>query len=227
MDTWHSLGTPGEHIEVVEYRAEWPHVFEREAAAILAACRPYITEVHHIGSTSVPGLAAKPILDVLPVAAGPAEALEAVPRMKALGYRYRGENGIAGRFYFDRVVDGRTVMHVHMFPAGHLEVRRHLLFRDHLRDHPAVAREYQRLKRELAVRYRDDRRTYTDSKAAFITGVIDAAQRGAGRRRNAAPCRRQSLAPFDTGASIQLVFESPDDAGRMDRHWGICGLGTS
>ena len=136
MDTWHSLGTRGERIEVVEYSAEWPRVFEREAAAILAACLPWITEVHHIGSTSVPGLAAKPILDVLPVAAGTAEALEAVSRMTALGYRYRGENGIAGRFYFDRVVDGRTVMHVHMFPAGHPEVRRHLVFRDHLRDEP-------------------------------------------------------------------------------------------
>ena len=177
--TWHSLGTPGEHIEVVEYSAEWPRVFEREAAAILAACRPWVTEVHHIGSTSVPGLAAKPILDTLPVAAGPAEALEAVSLMTTLGYRYRGENGIAGRFYFDRVVDGRTVMHVHVFPAGHPEVPRHLVFRDHLRDHPEVAREYELLKRELASRYRDDRRTYTDSKAAFITGVIDAAMREA------------------------------------------------
>ena len=174
-----TLGTPGEHIEVVEYCAEWPQVFEREAAAILAACRPWITAVHHIGSTSVPGLAAKPILDVLPVAAGTAEALEAVSPMTALGYRYRGENGIAGRFYFDRVVEGRTVMHVHVFPAGHPEVRRHLVFRDHLRMNPDVAREYERMKRELAARYGDDRQTYTDSKAAFITGVIDAAMREA------------------------------------------------
>ena len=172
--SWHSLGTPGEHIEIVEYNADWPRVFEREAAAILAACRPLITEVHHVGSTSVPGLAAKPILDILPVAAGVAEAHEAVSRMTALGYRYRGENGIAGRFYFDMVVDGRTVMHVHMFPSGHPEVQRHLVFRDHLRMNPDVAREYERLKRELASRYRDDRQTYTDSKAAFITGVIDA-----------------------------------------------------
>ena len=126
----------------------------------------------------MPGLAAKPILDILPVAAGAAEALEAVSQLTAIGYRYRGENGIGGRFYFDRVVDGRTVMHVHVFPAGHPEVLRHLAFRDHLRDHPAVAREYERLKMELATRYRDDRRAYTDSKAAFITGVIDAALRG-------------------------------------------------
>ncbi len=180
MDAWQSLRTPGEHIEIVEYRADWPRVFEREAAAILAACRPLIAEVHHIGSTSVPGLAAKPILDVLPVAAGQADAAEAVSRMTALGYRYRGENGIAGRFYFDRVVDGRTVMHVHVFPAGHPEIRRHLAFRDYLRTNPDIAREYERLKRELATRYRDDRRAYTDAKAAFITRVIEAAMREAG-----------------------------------------------
>ena len=177
--SWHSLGTPGEHIEIVEYSADWPLIFEREAVAILAACRPLITEVHHVGSTSVPGLAAKPILDILPVAAGPAEALEAVSRMTKLGYRYRGENGIAGRFYLDRVVDGRTVMHVHMFPAGHPEVQRHLVFRDHLRMNPNDAREYERLKMELAIRYREDRRIYTDSKAAFISAVIDAAMRDA------------------------------------------------
>ena len=203
VNTWLSLGTPGEHIEVVEYRAEWPHVFEREAAAILAACRPWISEVHHIGSTSVPGLAAKPILDLLPVAAGPAEALEAVSAMTELGYLYRGENGIAGRFYFDRVVDGRTVMHVHMFPAGHPEVQRHLVFRDHLRMNPDVAREYERLKKELASRYRDDRRAYTDSKAAFITAAIEEAERLEGLASQETVQRREdpALAPRHIGGS--------------------------
>ena len=175
MDGWQSLGTPGEHIDVVEYCADWPLIFEREAAAILAACRPWVTDLHHVGSTSVPGLVAKPVLDMMPIAAGPAEGLEAVSRMTTLGYRYRGENGIAGRFYFDRVVEGRTVVHVHMFPAGHPEIRKHLVFRDHLRKNPEAAREYARLKRDLASRYRDDRRTYTESKAAFIESIIDIA----------------------------------------------------
>ena len=179
-DGWESLGTPGGQIEIAEYSADWPLIFEREATAILTACRPWVTDVHHVGSTSVPGLAAKPILDMMPIAAGPADGLEAVSRMSALGYRYRGENGVAGRFYFDRVVDERTVMHVHMFPAGHPEIRRHLVFRDHLRDHPAVAREYELLKRELATRYRDDRRTYTDSKSVFIEGIVDAANHDIG-----------------------------------------------
>lgn len=179
-DPWQSLGTQGGHIEIVEYSPDWPRIFEREAAAILAACRPRVTEVHHVGSTSVPGLAAKPVLDMMPIVAGPAEGHKAVSGMTSLGYCYRGEDGIPGRFYYDMIVDGRTVAHVHMLPAGHPDARKHLVFRDHLRTHPGAARDYERLKRELASRYRDDRRTYTDSKADFISGIIDAAKSNSG-----------------------------------------------
>ena len=171
-DHWRSLGTQDRHIEIVAHRPEWPEVFACEAAAILEACRPRLLAVHHIGSTSVPGLAAKPVLDMMPVAADPDDAGRAVPKLTALGYRYRGENGIPGRFYFDRIVDGRTVAHVHMFPADHPAVRTHLVFRDHLRRHPQAALEYEQLKRALASRYRDDRRSYTDRKAEFINRIL-------------------------------------------------------
>ncbi|MCY4581457.1 MAG: GrpB family protein [Chloroflexi bacterium] len=171
-DHWESLGTPGRQIEIADYNPGWPLAFEREASAILEARRSWVVEVHHVGSTSVPGLAAKPVLDMLPVAAGPAEALEAVHRMVALGYRYRGENGIPGRLYFQKDVDGRDVAHVHMFPVGHPAIRTHLAFRDHLRTHPETARDYERLKRELAAKHVDDREAYTDAKAGFIEGVI-------------------------------------------------------
>ena len=172
---WRSLGTRGAHVEIVEYDPEWPRVFKREAEAILEECRPCITEVHHIGSTSVSGLAAKPVLDMMPVAATPGDGAKAVPNMTMLGYLYRGENGLPGRFYFDRVVDGRTVAHVHMFPARHPDVRKHLVFRDYLRAHPDAAQDYEQLKRSLASKYRDDRRTYTDAKAEFINMIIDTA----------------------------------------------------
>ena len=116
VDRWRSLGTQGRHVEIVGHCPEWIEVFTWEAAAILEACRPWVTAVHHIGSTSVPGLAAKPVLDMMPVAVSPDDGAKAVPKMTALGYRYRGENGIPGRFYFDKIVAGRTVAYVHMFP---------------------------------------------------------------------------------------------------------------
>ncbi|MYB84638.1 MAG: GrpB family protein [Chloroflexi bacterium] len=172
---WHSLGTQDGRIEIVEYNPDWPRLFEREAAAIRESCHPWVVEVHHVGSTAVPGLAAKPVLDVMPVAAGPADALEAVSPMTSLGYRYRGENGIKGRLYFEKAVDGRIVAHAHMFPPGHPAIRTHLAFRDYLRTHPGAARDYERLKRELAAKHRNDREAYTDAKAAFIEGIITAA----------------------------------------------------
>ena len=191
---WRSLGTPGGRIEIVDYLADWPLVFEREAAAILEACERWVTEVHHIGSTSVPGLASKPVLDMMPVAAGAAEGLEAVARMERLGYRYRGENGIAGRFYFDRVVDGRTVAHVHMLPAGHTDIGNHLAFRDYLRSHPEAALDYERLKRKLASKFRDDSQAYTDSKAEFIRRTIATAMRAGGSTY--APTRRTAAQDY-------------------------------
>ncbi len=172
---WHSLGTQGGRIEIVGYNPDWPPVFEREAATIREACGPRVVEVHHVGSTSVPGLAAKPVLDIMPVAASPSDALAAVPRMTALGYRCLGENGIPGRLYFEKDVDDRDVAHVHMFPAGHPAIRMHLAFRDYLRTHPAAARDYERLKRTLAAKHRNDREAYTDAKAAFIEGIIEVA----------------------------------------------------
>ena len=177
-DIWRSLGTQGGHVEIAEYNPAWPGVFELEAAAILEACQPWITEVHHVGSTAVPGLAAKPILDIAPIAANPVECAKAVPGMTKLDYRYRGENGIAGRFYFDRIVDGRTVVHAHMFPVGHPDVRKHLMFRDYLRTHPDAARDYEQLKQTLASNYRDDRRAYTEAKAGFTNAIIAPADAG-------------------------------------------------
>ena len=175
VEEWRSLGTQGAHVEIVEYNPEWPGVFEREATVITKACRAWITEVHHVGSTSVPGLAAKPILDILPIADSTVECAEAVSGMTVLGYRYRGENGIPGRFYFDKVLGGRTVVHAHMFPAAHPDVEKHLRFRDHLRTHPDAAREYEMLKRKLATKHRDDRRAYTEAKAEFTRGILAAA----------------------------------------------------
>lgn len=174
-DIWLSLGTQGAHVEVVEYNPEWPRVFEREAALIMKACGPRITKVHHVGGTSVPGLAAKPVLDIVSVADHPSECAESVSGMTGLGYRYRGENGIPGRFYFDKIVDGRTVVHAHMFPAGHPDVRKHMAFRDYLRTHPDAAREYELLKRKFAAEYRNDRRAYTEAKAEFTSRILAAA----------------------------------------------------
>ena len=88
------------------------------------------------------------------------------------GYRFRGEHGIPGRLYFDRLIDGLTVVHAHMFPVGHSAVQDHLKFRDHLRTRPAAVQEYELLKRGLAERNQGHRTAYTDGKADFIARIL-------------------------------------------------------
>ncbi len=100
---------------------KWLRIFERETVAILGACQSQILEVHHVGSTAVPGLVAKPILDIMPIAIDSDAPAMTVPAMTALGYQFRSENGIRGRLYLDRMVHWRSVAHIHMFPHGHPE----------------------------------------------------------------------------------------------------------
>ena len=172
---WSSLGTNGGHIEIVGYRPEWRVIFDKEKESILERCRPWVIEVHHVGSTSVPGLAAKPLLDIMPVVANPDDGEDAVKPMATLGYRYREDNGLPGRFYFDKIVDGRTVVHSHMYPQNQFDVRKLMAFRDHLRSHHEAALAYEGLKRKLASKYRNEREAYTDSKTAFIKCITEAA----------------------------------------------------
>jgi len=177
VDRWRCLGTPGGHIEVVPWQSAWPALFEEEAARIRAACGDAVVAVEHIGSTSVPGLAAKPILDIMPGLARTEDGHRTVEPMKSLGYEYFGEHGIPGRFYFDRKAGGATVVHVHMFELNSPDWRRHIVFRDALRADPSIAADYQKLKLDLAVRFRNDRKAYTDAKTEFISSVVEKALR--------------------------------------------------
>ncbi|MBX6350648.1 MAG: GrpB family protein [Clostridia bacterium] len=171
-----SLGLPVGEVRVVSYDAEWPRLFEEEARRVREAMGDAILAVHHIGSTSVPGLAAKPILDLLPVARR-IELLDdpgLVRRMEALGYEAMGEFGLPGRRYFRKGPDRRT-HHVHAYAEGHPDVARHLAFRDYLRAHPEEARAYAELKLELARRFPDDQEAYMDGKDAWIKAAEERA----------------------------------------------------
>jgi GrpB-like predicted nucleotidyltransferase (UPF0157 family) len=148
---------------------QWAEQFASEAALIRAALDDVVIELHHIGSTAIPDIAAKPIIDML---AG-VTSLEALDRasssLERLGYESNGEFGIAGRRYFRKDSAARIrTHHLHAFAAGSGEIERHLNFRDYLRAHPAEAREYEGLKLSLARRTLGDWSGYTDGKADFV-----------------------------------------------------------
>lgn len=163
------LGMPRSEVILRPHDARWARAFQL-VAADLAAALPG-AEFEHIGSTAVPGIAAKPILDVL----GICPDLDALDRGAAsLGYECKGEHGIPGRRYCV-LYDAAGIVgfvHLHAFPSGHAEIARHLAFRDRLRKSRGLARAYERLKLGLQRRHARERDRYTDGKAEFIGRVL-------------------------------------------------------
>lgn len=161
-------------VELVSYSAEWPVLAERELGRLMHALNGPVVAGHHIGSTAVPGLSAKPVVDLLLVVRSVAELDDREAAVRHLGYRCRGENGIAGRRYYtlDDTLTGRRQFQVHCFGAGSGEVERHLAFRDYLRTHPETARGYEAEKRRCRELHPEDTNAYCDAKAGWIAGVL-------------------------------------------------------
>lgn len=155
-------------VTVVPHSPRWKKAYREEAKHISAALGDVVDSMQHIGSTAIPGIYAKPIIDML-VEVTSLEKLDArSPSLEALGYEGLGENGIPGRRYFRREIDGVRTHHVHAFLAGAEGVVRHLAFRDYLIAHPARAQAYSELKREVAARCNHDINVYMEGKDAFI-----------------------------------------------------------
>lgn len=152
---------------VTDYNPEWPDKFEEEATKIKEVFGEDLVAIYHIGSTSVPNLKAKPIIDIMPIVRDIEVVDKFNDKMIALGYEPMGEFGIPGRRYLRKGGDNRT-HHVHIFQIGSKEAERHLAFRDYLRNNPDAAAKYGELKEQLANRYFDDIEAYMDGKDGFI-----------------------------------------------------------
>jgi GrpB-like predicted nucleotidyltransferase (UPF0157 family) len=161
----------------VEYDPAWPAVFEALAAPVRDAVDNLGAEVEHVGSTAVPGLAAKPVIDMDVVVASPDDVPAAIELLSALGYVHEGDEGISGREAF-RWPPGAARHHLYVVVAGSAPHLDHIRFRDHLRADPEAAAEYAALKRELALRHRADRDAYTDAKADYVATVLTRAAPG-------------------------------------------------
>ncbi|MEM9740929.1 MAG: GrpB family protein [Pseudomonadota bacterium] len=157
---------------VVPHDPNWAMAFKEEANALERALGPISIQLHHIGSTAIPGILAKPIIDLLGVVTQLSDVDARANMFESLGYEVMGAYGIEGRRYFrkfDR--DGTRTHHLHVFQEGSQHAERHLAFRDYLRAHPKVATEYSALKERLT---RGDAVTwdrYLDGKDPFIARV--------------------------------------------------------
>lgn len=171
-----SLGLASGTVRVVPYDPAWRSLFVAEVARLapILAAHGLSLRLEHTGSTAVPGLAAKPILDILAgweIESARGAAIEA---LAAAGYQYRGESGIPGRDFFRRGQPRQY--HVHLTRVGSAFWEDHLTFRDFLRAKPDVADAYAALKRELAGRYPTEREAYIEGKTAFVRAVLATAR---------------------------------------------------
>jgi GrpB-like predicted nucleotidyltransferase (UPF0157 family) len=158
-------------ITVVSYDPAWPETFGQLGTQLRAALGGVALRIDHIGSTAVPGLAAKPIVDIQISV----ERLEPVEPfrlpLEAAGFRYRAANTERTKRYF-REAPGQRRTHIHVRRAGSLSEQFPLLFRDFLRVHPAAALDYGQCKQALAARFINDRRGYLEAKVPIIWDVV-------------------------------------------------------
>jgi GrpB-like predicted nucleotidyltransferase (UPF0157 family) len=173
-----------EPIVVVPYDPVWPATFEALREPIARALAGLAAGIEHVGSTAVPGLAAKPIIDI-DVVIRTADDMDAtVQHLAGLGYAHLGDLGIRGRDAF-RAPPGLPRHHLYVCAAGSAALLAHLAFRDALRRDTRLADAYTAVKRELARRFRDDRDSYAEGKTAFVTSVLLDQRAGPRRARRA------------------------------------------
>lgn len=160
------------------YDSQWPAEFAAEEARILGACRGLPIRLEHIGSTAVPGLDAKPVIDILAGCPPRANRAEYVAALRRLGYEHKGAFGIPGRNYFRRA--SPRAHQIHMVSWSSAFWRKQLDFRDALRADATLRREYAALKRDLARLFPDDVEKYAAAKGPFIASVLRRGQHEAG-----------------------------------------------
>ncbi len=163
--------TPPPHAVVLEpYDPRWPALAAQETLRLRQALGANLILVEHFGSTAVPGLAAKPVIDLMLLVADQAALDRDRPTIEALGFEWYGEFGIPGRrFCTFTDADGVRRIHLHGYAANSPQVGRHLIFRDYLRTHPHEARAYEREKRRAAALHPRDSLAYHDEKDAWVS----------------------------------------------------------
>jgi GrpB-like predicted nucleotidyltransferase (UPF0157 family) len=162
-------GSGARTIEVVDYDPAWPLQFQEQQAEVRRVLGDLIVALEHGGSTSVPNLAAKPIIDMWAALRAPLREQD-IEAMAGIGYEYLGESALPDQDFF--VKRTPPACHLHCYPFGHPQWDRHLGFRDWLRTHPEGAAAYARLKRDLAERFPADRLAYTEAKSDFIEAAL-------------------------------------------------------
>lgn len=170
------IGLPSNRVRVVSYDPAWKEFFESERAILLSQFPGDVLEVSHGGSTSVPGMAAKPIIDMFAVVPNLINAEQLRKPLESLGYHYRGEEGVPGRILYAKGAGEIRTHHLNLVEKTNDQWRNHISLREYYIRHPDVAQEYVQLKEKLAQMFPDDRSAYGKGKKDFVRSVLERAQ---------------------------------------------------
>ena len=165
-------------VKLVSHNPKWKLLYEEESLFLHKILDGYIAGIAHIGSTAIPGIIAKPIIDIALAVKDIAKVQEIIENMESHGYIYRGEIllGIPDRYLFVKGTENIRTHHIHLMPITHYEWETHRLFRDYLISHPETAKSYENLKIELMHQFPTDRSSYLEGKSSFIQNVIKTAK---------------------------------------------------
>jgi GrpB-like predicted nucleotidyltransferase (UPF0157 family) len=165
-----ALGLESGVVRLVEYDTRWPALFAAERQRIRDQWGALPPRLEHVGGTSIPGMCAKPVLDIAAGRPRDASTRDFVAALKQAGYEHRGERGVPGRQFFRR--GQPRAYHLHLVEEGGPLWRDYLAFRDYLRAHAEAARQFAELKRVLAVRFSQDREAYMNAKSSHVQEIL-------------------------------------------------------
>jgi len=165
-----SLGLESGVVRLIEYDAQWPALFAAEQQRIRDHCGTLTVRLEHVGGTSIPGMCAKPVLDIAAGVPRGTAIQGCVAALDRAGYEHRGERGVPGRQYFRR--GQPRSYHVHLVEADGPLWRDYVAFRDYLRAHTEAARQFANLKRVLAARFSRDREAYMNAKSLHVEEIL-------------------------------------------------------
>jgi GrpB-like predicted nucleotidyltransferase (UPF0157 family) len=171
------LGLKRGMVRVVPYRPEWPAYFQSERELLQKILGAKVLEIRHIGSTAIPGMPAKPIIDILSAVENLADVDDFTDALAAIGYEDKGNGDVPGRRYFVKGSEAARTHHLNFYEMNSPGWIIHILFCEYLKAHDEVAKEYAQLKLKLAKEFPTDRASYTNGKEKFVAGIVEKAAR--------------------------------------------------
>ena len=172
------IGLQRKKVKLLPYNPAWKKLYKKEEKFLRSVIGKQVLDIQHVGSTSIPGVKAKPIIDIAIGVKNLKSGKKCIKPLEKLGYEHKGGAGIKGRHFFAKGSEKNRTHYVHIVKLNGRFWKNCILFRDYLQKHKRTIKKYNELKEKLAKKYKDNRKKYTAQKHSFIQGIIKKAEKG-------------------------------------------------